>query len=127
MVRATFDAEGLTASPGDVRTDSVSLAVTTRSGEFHQLNSAIGLSLMEVIRDSGVDELLALCGGVLSCATCHVLVDPEHLGKLDPISDDEDDLLSGLAAREPGSRLSCQIRLQSGLNGLAVTLPAEEW
>jgi 2Fe-2S ferredoxin len=48
---------------------------------------------MEVIRDNGFDELLALCGGCCSCATCHVHIDPAYMDKLSPISDDESDLL----------------------------------
>src|SRR3954454_13758013 len=69
------------------------LAVTTREGETQTLDAPAGLSVMEVIRDGGVDELLALCGGVCSCATCHVHVDPEFAAALPAISEDESDLL----------------------------------
>jgi 2Fe-2S ferredoxin len=41
-----------------------------------------GRTVMEVIRDAGFDELLALCGGCCSCATCHVYVDPAFADKL---------------------------------------------
>ena len=64
---------------------------------------------MEAIRDNGFDELLALCGGCCSCATCHVHVDPEFFGKLPPISEDEDDLLDSSGDRDEYSRLGCQI------------------
>src|SRR3546814_3815551 len=62
------------------------LILVTRDGEEREMDGATGLSVMEVIRDNGVDELLALCGGCLSCATCHVHIDPrrseEHTSEL---------------------------------------------
>ena len=52
------------------------LIVVSRSGEETTVDAASGLTVMEAIRDNGFDELLALCGGCCSCATCHVHVDP---------------------------------------------------
>ena len=76
------------------------LIVVTREGKERELSGEAGLSVMEVIRDGGIDELLALCGGCCSCATCHVHVDPAFLAKLPPMSEDEDDLLdSGAQGR----------------------------
>ncbi len=98
------------------------LVVVTRKGETRQLDGKVGLSVMEVIRDEGVDELLALCGGCCSCATCHVHVDPVDLGRLPPMSDDEDDLLDSSANRDATSRLSCQIPFSAALDGLRVTI-----
>ena len=69
------------------------LTVVNRAGEEKTVEVADGLTVMESIRDSGFDELLALCGGCCSCATCHVHVDPAFFDKLPPISEDEDDLL----------------------------------
>ena len=43
------------------------VTVISRSGEGREVEAENGLSLMEVIRDSGFDELLALCGGCCSC------------------------------------------------------------
>jgi 2Fe-2S ferredoxin len=51
------------------------------------------MTLMEAIREAGNDELLALCGGCCSCATCHVHVDPAFADRLPPIGADENDLL----------------------------------
>ena len=73
---------------------------------------------MEVIRDAGIDEILALCGGCCSCATCHVHVDPEFAAKLTPMSEDENDLLDSSADRDETSRLSCQIEFTDALDGL---------
>ena len=102
------------------------LIVVTREGEEREVEGEVGLSVMEVIRDNGFDELLALCGGCCSCATCHVHVDPEFAGKLTPMSEDENDLLDRSSDRDDRSRLSCQIQFTSALDGLKVTIAAED-
>ena len=98
------------------------LIVTTREGETRTLPAETGLSMMTIIRDGGIDELLALCGGCLSCATCHVVVDPADAGRLSPISSEEADLLDGVDHRAPTSRLACQIPFDDALDGLRVTI-----
>lgn len=102
------------------------LIVVTREGEEREVDGEVGLSVMEVIRDNGFDELLALCGGCCSCATCHVHVDPEFADKLTPMSEDENDLLDSSSDRDDRSRLSCQIQFTSALDGLKVTIAAED-
>ena len=69
------------------------LIVVNRAGEEQAVDGDTGLSVMEVIRDNGFDELLALCGGCCSCATCHVHVDPAFADQLPAMSEDEDCLL----------------------------------
>ncbi len=102
-----------------------SLIVTTREGNTRTLAAAPGLSVMEIVRDGGVDELLAACGGCLSCATCHVIVDPADAAQLSPASHEEQDLLDGLNHRAPTSRLACQIPFDASLDGLRVTIGPE--
>jgi 2Fe-2S ferredoxin len=102
------------------------LIVVTREGEERAVEGETGLSVMEVIRDNGFDELLALCGGCCSCATCHVHVDPEFAAKLPPMSEDENDLLDSSSDRSETSRLSCQIQFGPDLDGLRVTIAAED-
>lgn len=102
------------------------LTVTDRSGNSRDLDGETGLSVMEIIRDGGFDELLALCGGSCSCATCHVVVADEWLEKVGPAGADEDDLLDSSDHRAPGSRLSCQIQFGPALDGLAVRIAAED-
>ena len=102
------------------------LIVVTREGEEREVEGEVGLSVMEVIRDNGFDELLALCGGCCSCATCHVPVDPEFADKLTPMSEDENDLLDSSSDRDDRSRLSCQLQFTSALDGLKVTIAAED-
>ena len=102
------------------------LIVVTREGEEREIDGEAGLSVMEIIRDAGIDEILALCGGCCSCATCHVHVDPEFAAKLPAMSEDENDLLDSSSDRDDSSRLSCQIQFTSALDGLKVTIAAED-
>ena len=102
------------------------LIVVTREGEERELDAESGLSVMENLRDGGVDEILALCGGNCSCATCHVHVDPAFMTRLKPMSEDENDLLDSTSDRDEFSRLSCQVMMDAGLDGLRVTVAAED-
>ena len=102
------------------------LIVVLREGEERELNGETGLSVMENIRDGGIDEILALCGGNCSCATCHVHVDPAFVDRLPPMGEDENDLLDSTADRDATSRLSCQIPFGPALDGLKVRIAAED-
>ena len=102
------------------------ITVISRNGSARDVEAENGLSLMEVIRDNGFDELLALCGGCCSCATCHVVVDPAFADKLPKISEDEDDLLESSDHRVATSRLSCQLPFTADLDGLHVTIAPED-
>jgi 2Fe-2S ferredoxin len=89
----------------------LSLTIVDRAGQPHVVKGRKGWSVMENIREHGFDELLALCGGCLSCATCHVHVDPEWFGKLKPMSADEDDPVHPRIRRPQGADRA------GGLNG----------
>ena len=102
------------------------LIVTKRNGETVELEGKTGLSVMEVIRDNGIDELLALCGGCCSCATCHVHVDPAFANVVAKMDEDENDLLDSSDHRNAQSRLSCQIPFGPALDGLRVTIAQED-
>lgn len=102
------------------------LIVTTRAGEIREVEAEAGLNVMEAIRDNGFDELLALCGGCCSCATCHVHVDAEFLPLLPAMTEDENDLLDSSEFRDASSRLSCQIPLTQELDGLRVRIAEED-
>ncbi len=102
------------------------IIVTTREGEEHRLDARAGMSVMEVIRDAGIDELLALCGGCCSCATCHIFVEHGSLDALSAITADEDDLLDGSDRRTDRSRLACQLIYSDALAGLRVQIAPED-
>ena len=102
------------------------LTVVSRSGEEKTVEVGEGLTVMEAIRDNGFDELLALCGGCCSCATCHIHVDPAFADKLPAMSEDEDDLLDSSDHRDETSRLSCQLPFTADLDGLKVRIAEED-
>ncbi|WP_289781929.1 2Fe-2S iron-sulfur cluster-binding protein [Caulobacter sp. RL271] len=100
--------------------------MTTRNGDVRSVAAPGGISLMEALRETGFGEILALCGGCCSCATCHVYVDPAFLSQLPGQSADEDALLESSSHRRETSRLSCQIPLSDGLDGLAIVIAPED-
>ncbi|MGE4306591.1 MAG: 2Fe-2S iron-sulfur cluster-binding protein [Novosphingobium sp.] len=103
-----------------------SILVTDLSGAERPIDAEEGRSLMEVIRDAGMDEMLALCGGCCSCATCHVHIDEAFLDQTGSMSDDENDLLDSSSSRDACSRLACQVRITAGLEGMRVTLAQDD-
>lgn len=100
--------------------------VTTRDGRTKAIEGGAGVSLMENLRAGGIEEILALCGGCCSCATCHVYIGEPWLSALPPIDPDEDDLLSTTDVRRPNSRLSCQLTLTGTLDGIELTVAPED-
>jgi 2Fe-2S ferredoxin len=102
------------------------LIIVGRDGTEKIVEGRAGWSVMENIRNAGFDELLALCGGCCSCATCHVHVDEAWLEALPPMGEDENDLLDSSDHRVPASRLSCQIPFSAALDGMRVAIAPED-
>ncbi len=102
------------------------IVVVNQAGEETTVDAPAGRTLMEVIRDNGFDELLALCGGCCSCATCHVHIDPAFADKIPAMSEDENDLLDSSSHRNEFSRLSCQVPVTAALEGAKVTIAQED-
>jgi len=102
------------------------LIIVDRSGAEKEVEATSGLSVMETIRDAGFDELMALCGGCCSCATCHVYVERGPAEARVPGGNDEDDLLESSANRRADSRLSCQLILTEAVNELIVRIAPED-
>ncbi|WP_126173801.1 2Fe-2S iron-sulfur cluster-binding protein [Altericroceibacterium xinjiangense] len=105
---------------------SKTIEVTLRDGETMRIEADDGLTLMEALRDNGVDELLALCGGCCSCATCHVILPDTVFAELSPPSDDEDDLLDSSEHRTATSRLSCQVSVADLPTPCRLTIAPED-
>ncbi len=104
----------------------VNISVTDLDGVEHDIEAEVGMSLMEAIKDAGIDGLAAICGGCCSCATCHVYIAASMLEKLPEQEDDEDELLEDAEHREDNSRLSCQIPVTEELDGLQVIIAPDE-
>jgi ferredoxin, 2Fe-2S len=101
------------------------LRVVDRDGIEHTIEGRTGLKVMETLRDLDFG-VAAICGGMCSCATCHVYVDAQWLSRLPPAMSDERELVMELSHSQPTSRLSCQIELTPELEGLRVTIAPDQ-
>lgn len=97
------------------------ILVTDQDGNEHELEALEGWRVMEIIRDWDLN-IKAECGGACACATCHVFVDKDWVGKLAGATSEEEDMLDSVSDVQPNSRLSCQILMSEELDGLKVTL-----
>jgi ferredoxin, 2Fe-2S len=98
------------------------MIVVDRDGKEHEIETKSGLKVMEILRelDYGV---AAICGGLCSCATCHIFVDEPWASRLPKPQSDEGELLRELSDyKEGASRLSCQVDFTDALDGLKVTI-----
>ncbi len=101
------------------------VTIILREGDAVSVDAEIGSSVMETIRNAGIDEVVALCGGSCSCATCHVFVEANQ-GALPEMAADEADMLECSLYRQPNSRLSCQLPVTAEMAGLVVRIAPEE-
>ena len=97
---------------------------TDRSGKEHVLEGRDGWTIMEILRDGGLD-VAAECGGACACATCQVYVTDGWFEKLPERSEAEVDMLDMAIGVEPNSRLSCQIVCSDDTDGIKVTVAPE--
>ena len=100
------------------------IKVTDRDGNKHELEGDSTSTLMEILRDAGLD-IEAACGGCCACATCHVYVNDKWLDKINVIDDDEESMLDQAFDVKETSRLSCQISLSDDLDGIELELAPE--
>jgi ferredoxin, 2Fe-2S len=106
----------------------LTLHLVSAEGTRRSLQVRSGQSLMRAATDAGVAEIAADCGGLMSCATCHVMVDAAWLPQLPPPCSDETSMLKMTAVpAQAHSRLSCQITLTAMLDGLVIHLPTHQY
>lgn len=109
-------------------TASIPVHLIAADGSSREIAGRAGHSLMRAAIDADIDAIKADCGGLMSCATCHVYVDPAWAGRLPAATDEERSMLEMTAApRQATSRLSCQIVLGAALAGLTVRLPDTQY
>ena len=94
------------------------------AGTARTVHAEAGRSLMEAARLNDVPGILAMCCGFCVCATCHVYIDEAFVDRLNPMRDKEAALLTRVEQRRPNSRLSCQVKVEQGFDGLRVETPA---
>ena len=100
------------------------IKVTDRDGKKHELEGDTNSTLMEILRDAGLD-IEAACGGCCACATCHVYISDQWLEKISHKDDDEESMLDQAFDVRNSSRLSCQINLSEDLDGIELELAPE--
>ena len=97
------------------------------NGTRHEVEVSPGMTVMEGARDNGIPGIDADCGGACACATCHVYVDPAWIEQLPPKDPMEQDMLDFAYEPDPvHSRLTCQIKVTEGLDGLVVRMPERQ-
>jgi 2Fe-2S ferredoxin len=93
-------------------------------GSRDVLDVPVGTSIMQGAILNSIDGIVAECGGSAMCATCHVYVEPQDLGRTPKMEDAENEMLEFTACeRRPNSRLSCQLVVSPEMDGLVVHLP----
>ncbi len=101
------------------------LKVVDRDGKEHDVEAKSGLKLMETLRELDYG-IAAICGGMCSCATCHIYIDEPWLAKLPAPMSDERELLGELSHHKSNSRLSCQVDMTDALAGMRITIAQDE-
>ena len=100
------------------------IVVKDRKGNISKISADTGMTLMEIIRDAGMD-IEAACGGCCACATCHIYIDEKWLSNLKEKDDDEESMLDQVFDVRENSRLGCQIEYTEEINGIEVELAPE--
>lgn len=95
-------------------------------GESRSVEAPLGWTVMEAAVKNDVPGIEAECGGACACATCHVYVDEPWFDMIGPAQPMEADMLDFASDLRPNSRLSCQIKVTSDLDGLVVRTPERQ-
>uniref|UniRef100_A0A5S6QWY5 2Fe-2S ferredoxin-type domain-containing protein n=1 Tax=Trichuris muris TaxID=70415 RepID=A0A5S6QWY5_TRIMR len=102
--------------------DIVRVTFVTKDGQTLVIEGHVGDNLLFLARSHGVD-LEGACEASLACTTCHVYVDEDWEDKVQPPTEEEEDLLDLAPFLKSNSRLSCQIILRPEMDGLTLHLP----
>ena len=103
------------------------ITFVSHKGENKIVDIPTGMTIMAAALANGIDGIIAECGGVCMCSTCHVYIDERYIDRL-PLAQDTEEAVLEISAeeRQPTSRLSCQIKVTEELDGLIVRLPAKQ-
>ena len=102
------------------------LTYLTVDGTRFEVEAENGSTVMENAVRNAVPGIEAECGGACACATCHVYVDEAWTDIVGEPESMEEDMLDFAYDVRPNSRLSCQIKVRSELDGLVVTVPERQ-
>jgi len=94
-----------------------------KDGEEKIVQAKVGQTILELAHQDDL-PLEGACEGSLACSTCHVIIDKDHYSKLEPASEEEEDMLDLAFGLTTTSRLGCQIKITEKLDGLKITIPS---
>ncbi len=112
--------------PEDPGVPMIKVTFVDATGASQTVEARPGATLMETAVENAVPSIVGFCGGMCSCGTCHCYVDAGWASRMAAPSEDELDTLRRVLDRDPRSRLACQIKIEPGLEGLRVELPARQ-
>ena len=93
----------------------------TQAGKEIKARAKSG-TVMNLALENNVQGIYGDCGGVCSCATCHVYVSAEHWEKVGPANQAEADILEYEDNANKYSRLTCQIEIKPELDGIVLNV-----
>lgn len=105
----------------------VSVTFVAPDGSRRDIEGQIDESVMEIALAADIPQIVADCGGAMSCATCHIHIAPNWLAVTGAAEGDEVAMLEMAIDPDETSRLSCQVRLTDAMDGLVVNLPTRQF
>nr|XP_020142267.1 adrenodoxin, mitochondrial [Microcebus murinus] len=104
--------------------DKITVHFLNRDGETVTATGKVGDSLLDVVVENNLDiDGFGACEGTLACSTCHLIFEDHIFEKLDPITDEENDMLDLAYGLTDRSRLGCQICLTKSMDNMTVRVP----
>jgi 2Fe-2S ferredoxin len=94
--------------------------------KLHEVEVPTGWSVMEGAVKNLIPGIDAECGGSCACATCQVFIDPAWESKVPPPEEMETAMLEFGTELGRNVRLSCQVRVEPGMDGLVVRIPKSQ-
>ena len=107
---------------------SITIFITQPNGAEEELNANEDQTLLECVQGAGLDGFVGECGGNCACGTCHCYIDFAPQGTVLEATNEELQMLDFVASpREENSRLACQIRITSEMQGMRITMPDRQF
>ena len=101
-----------------------------RDGREETVDAPENWSIMQIAVEHDIDGIQGACGGAMACATCHCYIPEAWEERVDAQDnekcDEEEDILDTAFEVKDNSRLGCQIKINSSLDGLRVGLPGSD-
>ncbi|XP_062844872.1 ferredoxin 1b [Trichomycterus rosablanca] len=104
----------------------VQLHFVNQSGIKTSVTAAVGESLLDIVVNKNLQiDGFGACEGTLACSTCHLIFDDSVYERLEPMADEEMDMLDLAYGLTKKSRLGCQVMVEPWMDGMTVCVPQE--